>query len=609
MIRKQFIFLMFLMCVFTLHAQVKFTTSAPEAVVEGEQFRLSFKINSDDVSDFTPPVFGDLEVLMGPNKSEYSSFSMVNGKTSHEKSITYTYIVSAPKSGNYTIPGASIRVSGEVYKSNSVRVRVLKADASSRNQSSGGGASSGATRMHTQQIGSQIGNKDLFMTVTASKKNVYEQEAILLTYKVYSLVNLNQLAGNMPDLDGFHTQEIPLPQQKSLTMEHYDGRNYGTVVWRQYLLFPQRSGKLKVPPVEFEALVIQQNTALDPIDAFFNGASLTQEVKKKIVAPGMDIQVNPLPSRPANFSGAVGQFAIEGEMSPEQSLKSNEALTLKIKVSGVGNMKLLAAPKLVFPQDFEVYDPKVTEDIRLERNGASGSKTFEYIAVPRYKGDYEIPQVEFCYFDPSAGAYKTVKTSSFKVKVEQGAVRPSTSDVAQKELKLLNSDIRYIKTGDAATHPLDELFFASSLYWSILGCILFVLFASIVILQAQGKNRNNVAMMRGRKANSVAVRRLKTASKLLAKQQGDLFYEEVLKTLWGYVSDKLTIPVAELNKENITQRLIARQVPDAMAQRFIEVLNACEFARFAPGDSLANMDKVYQDAAAIISELDNSIKK
>lgn len=605
MIRKQFLFFIFLLCVVGLNAQVRFTTSAPEAVVEGEQFRLSFKVNTQDVSDFKAPVFNGFDVLMGPSRSVESSFSMVNGKTTQSSSITYTYILSATKPGTYTIPGASIRSEGQVYKSNSVRLRVLKADASAAQSSQSGGA----TRMHTQQSGSQITGKDLFITVTANKKRVFEQEAILLTYKVYSLVNLTQLAGNMPDLDGFHTQEIPLPQQKSMTMEHFNGRNYGTVVWRQYLLFPQRSGKLKVPAVEFEGLVVQQNAAIDPIDAFFNGADLTTEVKKKIVAPGMEIQVDPLPDRPANFSGAVGQFSIESALIPEQELKSNDALTLRLTVSGTGNMKLLTAPKVNFPKDFEAYDPKVTDNTRLERNGVTGNKVFEYIAVPRYKGDYEIPAVEFCYFDPQSKSYKTIKTQPYKIKVAQGNSRPASDAAAQKELELLNSDIRYIKSGDADLQPMEDLFFGSASYWTSLAVLLILLIAISAFLRVQGKNRQNVARMKGKRANSVATKRLKAARKLLEKQQADSFYEEVLKALWGYVSDKLTIPVAELNKENIQQRLMEHNVEDTLAIRFNDVLNACEFARFAPGDPQATMDKIYQDAVAVISELENVIKK
>ena len=484
-------------------------------------------------------------------------------------------------------------------------MRVLKADATNSSAQSSGGA----TRMHTQQSGSQITGKDLFITVTANKKRVYEQEAILLTYKVYSLVNLTQLAGNMPDLDGFHTQEIPLPQQKSMTMEHFNGRNYGTVVWRQYLLFPQRAGKLKVPSVEFEGLVVQQNHAIDPIDAFFNGADLTTEVKKKIVAPGMEIQVDPLPDRPANFSGAVGQFRIESALIPEKELKSNDALTLKLTVSGTGNMKLLTAPKVNFPKDFETYDAKVTDNTRLERSGVTGNKVFEYIAVPRYKGDYEIPAVEFCYFDPESKSYKTLKTQPYQIKVAQGATRSASDMAAQKELELLNSDIRYIKSGADNLQSVDELFFASASYWITLAVLFLFLIVMSIYLRIHGQNLQNAARMKGKRANSVAAKRLKAARKLLEKQQADAFYEEVLKALWGYVSDKLTIPVAELNKENIQQRLIEHNVDSALAERFNDTLNACEFARFAPGDPQATMDKIYQDAVTVISELENVIKK
>lgn len=604
MIRKQTLFFILLFCVIGLRAQIQFTTSAPETVVVGEEFRLSFKVTTQDVADFKAPVFKGFDVLMGPSRSSESSFSMINGKTSKSSSVTFTYILSANAPGIYTIPGATVRTEdGEVHKANSVRLQVLKADESSRSQNGG------ASRMHTQQTGSQITSKDLFITVTANKKRVFEQEAILLTYKVYSLVNLTQLAGNMPDLDGFHTQELSLPQQKSMTMEHHNGRNYGTVVWRQYLLFPQRAGKLKVPAVDFEGLVLQRNMAMDPIDAFFNGADLTTEVKKKITAPGLEIEVDPLPQRPDNFSGAVGNFKIESSLIPERELKSNDALTLKLKVSGTGNMKLMTAPKVKFPSDFEAYDPKVVDHTKLTTTGATGEKVFEYIAVPHYKGSYKIPPVEFCYFDPEAKEYKTLTTQAYSVHVAQGETRPTVTTSSQKELELLDSDIRFIKSGDAEMRQLDHLFFSSSSYWGILVALFAFLIAASLYLRMRNKQRGNVAHMKGKRANAVAAKRLKAAHALLAKKQADIFYEEVLKALWGYVSDKLNMPIAELNKENIKQRLMERQVAEELAIRFIDTLNACEFARFAPGDPLATMDKVYHDAVAIISELENCIKK
>lgn len=609
MMKRILVLMTGLVWMLSVFAQVKITASAPETVVAGEQFRLSFTVNSSKAEGFKAPAFTGFDVLMGPSTSTQSSFQMINGKTTQSSSVTYTYILVANEKGRYSIPAATVEVGGKQYASNKLEIEVLPADKAS--SGSGSGTSSGSTRMHTQQAGSEITGKDLFITVTADKKKVYEQEAVLLTYKVYSLVNLSQLAGNMPDLDGFHTQEIPLPQQKSMKLEHYNGRNYGTVVWRQYLLFPQRTGKLTVPAIKFEGVVVQQNTNIDPFDAFFGGGNRLIEVKKTIVAPSITLQVEPLPERPENFSGAVGQFSISSELTP-RSLKANEAVNMKVTVTGTGNMKLLSAPEVNFPKDFEAYKPKVTDNTKLQRGGVSGSKTFDYVAVPRHAGTYEIPSVEFCYFDPKAKAYKTIHTESYEVEVARGSGRGATAvNYTDKEdLKLLNSDIRYIKTAPVRLRPLSSaIYFATYLYALsyLVPLLLFVLL--LVIYRKQAMENANVLKMKGKKASKVATKRLKLAQKLMAAHKTEAFYDETLKALWGYVGDKLAISVAELNKDNIKERLASRQVDAELSETFIEVLNDCEFARFAPGDPDATMDKIYAEAVRVISELENAIKK
>lgn len=591
-------------------AQVRITASAPETVVAGEQFRLSFTVNTSKTDGFKAPAMSGFEVLMGPSTSTQSSFQMINGKTTQSSSVTYTYILMANEKGKFTIPPATVEVDGKQYASNRLEIEVLPPDKTSSGSGSSG-SSSGSSRMHTQQAGSEITGKDLFIQVTADKKKVYEQEAVLLTYKVYSLVNLSQLAGNMPDLDGFHTQEIPLPQQKSMKLEHYNGRNYGTVVWRQYLLFPQRTGKLTVPAIKFEGIVVQQNTNIDPFDAFFGGGNRLIEVKKTIEAPSITLQVEPLPERPDNFSGAVGQFSIASELTP-RSLKANEAINMKVTVTGTGNMKLLGAPEVKFPKDFEAYKPKVTDDTKLQKGGASGSKTFDYVAVPRHAGKYQVPPVEFCYFDPKAGTYKTIRTEAYEVEVARGSGRgAAVANYTDKEdLKLLNSDIRYIKTAPVRLRPLSSAIYFATYRYALSYVVLLLLFVLLLVIYRKKAIENaNVMKMKGKKASKVATKRLKLAQKLLAEHKTEAFYDETLKALWGYVGDKLAIPVAELNKDNIKERLEARQVASELSDTFIEVLNDCEFARFAPGDPDATMDKIYDEAVRIISELENAIKK
>lgn len=449
----------------------------------------------------------------------------------------------------------------------------------------------------------------MFITVTADKKKVFEQEAVLLTYKVYSLVNLSQLVGDMPDLEGFHTQEIPLPQQKSLKLENHNGRNYGTVVWRQYVLFPQRSGKLTIPSMKFEGIVIQQNRSLDPFDAFFNGGSTMVEVKKTIVAPALTLEVDPLPARPANFSGAVGKFTVGASLTP-QEIKSNDALTLRLTVSGQGNMKLIKAPEVKFPKDFEVYDPKITDQTKVGRGGVSGNKVFDYLAVPRHAGKYTVPEVEFCYFDPEAKAYKTLKTQRFDLQVAKGKGGGQSSGLASREdVKLLASDIRYIHQGEVTLRRADEGYFGTLAYvWSYLVPLL-VFIVLVIVFRKQAMENANVAKMRNKKANKVAAKRLKQAHALWKANEPSAFYDEVLKTLWGYVGDKLNIPVAELNKENVSEKLRAKGTDEEMVNAFMAVLNDCEFARYAPGDPSQTMDKIYASAAEVINRMESTIKK
>ena len=592
-----------------VHAAVQVKATAPEEVEVGEQFRLSFTINTQDVGDFNWPEPEGFSVDMGPSRSSQSSFQMINGRTTQSSSLTYTYILSALKAGTYTIPAATATVEGKAYKSNTLQIKVVESAGGGGSAAQGGGSPS-AGRMQTQDAGAKITGKDLFITVTADKQRLYEQEAVILTYKVYSLVNLSQLAGGMPDLDGFHTQEIALPQQKTLKMENHNGRTYGTVVWRQYVLFPQRSGKLTIPSIKFEGIVVQQNRNIDPIDAFFNGGSAMVEVKKTIVAPSLTLQVDPLPSRPENFSGAVGKFNISASLTP-QDIKTNDALTLRVTVSGKGNMKLMQAPKVDFPKDFESYDPKVTDKSKVGTGGVSGDKVFEYVAFPRHQGKYTIPAVEFCYFDTDAKAYKTVRTGSFDVDVAKGKDGGGHSGnfTNQEDVKLLASDIRYIRQNDVVLHKPDDVYFGTAGYlWSYL--VTLLAFAVLMaVFRKKAKENANVAKMRNKKANKVAAKRLKQAAMLLKANQPGAFYDEVLKALWGYVGDKLDIPVAELNKDNVSEKLAAKGTEDAVIRLLVDTMNDCEFARYAPGDPAQTMDKIYAAATDVIGRMESSIKR
>ena len=586
------------------------TGSAPSNVSVGEQFRLTYTVNTQNATDFRAgDIPGELEVLIGPNRSMQSSYQMINGHTSSSSSITYTYIVCATKNGSFTIPPAHVVVGGKTIASNALNIKVSGSPQA-------GGGSSGASRQHRQDeqgeirdAGSQISGSDLFIKVSANKKRVYEQEPILLTYKVYTLVGLTSLRGDMPDLKSFYTQEVNLPSQKSFSIETFNGRPYRTTTWSQYVMFPQMTGKLQIPSITFEGIVVQQNRNIDPFEAFFNGGSGYIEVKKKIIAPGINIEVVPLPERPAGFSGGVGHFTVSASLNKTET-KANDPVSVRITVSGTGNLKLVKQPQIELPKDFDKYEPKVTDKTKLTTAGIEGSMIYDILIVPRHQGHYEIPPVSLTYFDTSSKSYKTVISEPLMLDVAKGSGPGAMSDYSgQQDLQELSRDIRYIKTGDVRQQGIDEFFFGSTAYWITLVIMALVFISLFVIFRQRAIENANVTKRRAGKANKVATKRLKKASMLMADNKPGEFYDEVLRALWGYVGDKLNIPVEQLSHDNISQRLSARGVGEETIAQFIGAIDECEFERYAPGDPKGNMNKVYEKAMTAIEQIEGTMRK
>ena len=587
--------------------EVSFTASAPEAVVVGDQFRLSYCVTTKKVRDFHAPSMKGFDVLMGPSRSEQSSVQMINGKTTSTSSITFTYILMATTEGEYSIPGATITADGNQIVSNSVKIKVLPAD---QNATSGGGGSGNASSYSKRGT---ISNDDLFIMASVNKTNVYEQEAFLLTYKIYTAVNLRSFDNvKLPDFKGFHSQEVELPNNRRWGLEHYKGRNYQTTVYRQFVLFPQQSGDLTIEPARFDASIAQMVEVEDPFEAFFNGGNNYVEVKKMLTTPRVNIHVKPLPSgKPANFSAGVGDFNITSSISSAE-VKTNDAVTIKVVISGTGNMKLLSDPEIKFPEDFEVYDPKVDNKFRLTNEGLSGSKVIEYLAIPRVEGTYRIPPIAFSYFDLKSKSYKTLTTDEYTLTVLKGegnAQQVVSNFTNKEELRVLNEDIRYIRLGDVKLMRRGEFFFGSLAYWLFYLIPSLAFIAFFIVYRKQITANANVARMRTKKANKVAAKRLKLAGKLLGENKKDSFYDEVMKALWGYISDKLNIPLSRLSKDNVEEELRKYGVDDKMIKEFIDALNNCEFARYAPGDDNQAMDKVYAEVLEIISKMESSIKR
>lgn len=583
--------------------------AVPGAVVNGGRVRLKFTVNSKKIRSFRPPVIRNFQVLMGPSRSTQIYTQTIQNKMSTTASITYTYIMLAEKTGEFTIPPATIEAEGKKLISNAVKIKVLPPDETASESDS----NSSQTNNRTQKSAQGITAKKLFARAVLNKTTVYNQEAILLTFKVYTTLDLRNCALiKAPDFKDFQSKEISLPRTKSFTMEHYKGRNYKTVVLYQYLLFPQRSGTLEIPQAVFESSVAQRTQSEDPFDSFFNGGVAFTEVKKKLITPKQTVKVKSFPAgKPASFKGGVGTYSLTSTISAKK-VKANEAITLKLVLSGTGNMKLIDTPQIQFPADFEVYDPKISDKYTVTSSGLSGSKEFEYLVLPRHAGKYTIPAPEFTYFDLKTKRYKTLRTETYSIQVDKGAQvdQVVSNYVSNKEdVKVLGKDIRYIKQGKVTLIEYNNYFFGSLAYllWYALPALLFI--SLLIFYRKQMKENANISKLRTKKANKVAIKRLKVAQKLMQQHNKSAFYDETLRALWGYVSDKLNLPVSELSKENVTIRLAEANITAEIITNFIQALDECEFARYAPGDKDETMNRVYTVAIDVISKMENQIKR
>ena len=584
----------------------RITVKRPSTVAAGQPFQIQYIINTTDVKGFklgnVPDAF---EVLYGPSTSTQQSFSIVNGRTTQASSVTYTYTMMAHKNGAFVIPAAHAVVGGSNVASQAIRINVSGNFQSTGQHSQSRGQQQG---QRVDRAGSRISGNDLFIRVTANKQRVYEQEPILLTYKVYTQVELTQLEGKMPDLNGFHTQEIQLPQQKTFHVENINGKPYRCVTWSQYVMFPQMSGTLEIPSITFKGIVVQENPNVDPFEAFFNGGSGYVEVKKEIKAPSVTIRVEPLPAKPTNFSGGVGHFTIASSVD-KKTVKAGDPVNLRVVVSGSGNMKLIKMPELVLPKDFDKYDPKVTDKTKIGTDGITGTMVYDYLIVPRNKGQYTIPPMEFVYFDTHSSTYKTERTQPIQLTVETGTGGTGgVTDYSQRN----DNDISDIITGDAVGEKPYYTFFGTTGYAVVNALILVLFIVLLVVFRKRAIALADTTATRGNKANKVAAKRLKKSSRLMTEGKRTEFYDEVLHALWGYVGDKLNMPVEQLSRDNISEKLHDRGVVEEVTVKFIEAIDECEFARYAPvGDSddvQMSMKATYDKATETITKIEESEK-
>jgi len=589
-------------------ANVSFTASAPAAVPNGQSFQLVYTVNAA-AKDLRVPAFNAFEVIAGPFTSQSHSVQIINGKSSSETTLRYTYTLLPTKEGTFNIPSASIVVDQDRYQSNALTIKVLPADKSvdASNQS-------GSDQAGSAPISQQITDDNLFIRPVISRTKVREQEYILLTYKIYARVDLIDIQQvKYPDFKGFFVQEVELPQNKQFALENYDGKNYNTIVLRQYLLYPQSSGTLNIDKLTCNAVIRVKNQAQvrSIFDDFFDSY---QEVKKPLSTPALKVSVAALPTpKPTNFSGGVGSFSVKSKINASE-LKANEAVTITVTISGNGNMKMVKNPELKFPPDFETYEPKVTNSFTNTTSGVSGTKTIEYLAIPRHAGDYDIPATEFSYFDVASQSYKTVTIPAYHLKVGKGSDNGQGGSVSnftnQEQIRMIASDIRYIDISQFELAAPEDSWIGGWKFWLAYLLPLAIALLALVFFRKQARENADLALMRNKKANSVARKRLKLAEKYLKTDAKKAFYDEVLKALWGYLCDKLSLPLADLNKENVAAQLTAHAVDQADIDKFIRLLDDCEFVRYAPSnDDRATMDHIFKQTLEMIAKLEETIKR
>lgn len=589
---------LFILLSVSLYSQTEFTLSGPKQVISGQRFNVVYTLTNGDGENLKVPAFENFNTLYGPAKSQSSQFSIINGKTSSTKKESYTYTVVASTEGTHTIPAATIFSEGKQYTSNSIKIKVLPKDESLSDNQTGG-----------NEVANQSSSDDrTFVRMILSKTTVYEQEPILVTFKVYTkAANIRSLDNaTFPSFEGFVLQDMPI-QNPQIELEHYNGVNYQVVVIKRALLYPQRAGKIEISKGDFDVTV----QVVRPVQGFFGMMQGYADVEKSISSSAQTVNVKQLPAgKPQSFANAVGSFTIKSSIS-NKTPNANEAITYKLILSGKGNLKYIKDPELNFPADFEVYDPKTEVDLETTTSGVKGTRTIEYTIIPRSAGDFTIPATEFSYFDLTTASYKTIKTESYELKVARGAEGAGAvvADFTNKEdLKVLATDIRYIKNGEFELEKDVEPIFGTISYWLyyIIPSILFILY--IIINHKQAKLNANVELLRNRKANKVAKKRLKSAGVYLKTLNREMFYAEVLKAMWGYISDKLTIPLSELSRDNVSQELREYGAEDELIQEIINLIDSCEFAQYAPSQSDDMMEKLYKQAIDVIGKMEEIVK-
>jgi hypothetical protein len=576
-------------------------TEYPRVVSAGEQFTVMYTVNSGG-GEFSGPAFEGFYKLMGPQTNYSQSTQIINGKITQDVSYSYIYYLQAMNPGKFSVSPAIFKYKNKEYKSDSLVIEVLK-DPNARPVNSGNNTES-------ERIS---GASDLFIRLTIDKKEVYLGEHIIASIKLYTKVDLSGLNEvKFPSFNGFLKENLNTPPLTSLQRENVNGEIYGTGIVQQFLLYPQITGEITIDPVEITALIQQKvGRSNDLFGDFFNSY---QSVPKVIASLPVTVNVKSLPgTKPDNFSGIVGNIDLSASVNKD-TINVNDALNYKITIKGNGNLKLAASPVLKLSPDIEVYDPKIIDNITNNARGSAGQKTFEYLLIPRHYGDFTIPPVRYSYFNPASKRYETLTTKEFKFYArkgtDQGAPVTIYGGVSKEDVKYVGKDIRFLKTGTNDLKKADEILVSKRAFKSVYGFALILFFAVLFFRREQVRRNSDLSIVRNRKAAKIAGKRLQAAHSFLKSgAPGDGFYEEILKALWGYLSDKLSIPVSELTRNNAVELLKEKGIENELIDSLTDILDRCEFARFSPSSSGTEASDIYDGALKFIKTVENTIAK
>lgn len=608
MLKRLILFLLITLPFLGFADEVSFTLSAPNVVSMGEQFRLTIALNEQGTPKL--PELSDFDMLYGPSTSQSTSIQIINGKRSTSKEFSYTYILQAKAEGTFNIQPATVSIGGEEYQSNSLKIQVVAGRSNSN-------AASSSSSNNSQIAHAEMSKDDLFARITLNKNKAYKGEQVIATIRLYASPNI-PISGfgdvKFPSFEGFYTQDIEMPSQLNFEREAYQNKIYQVATIKKTILYPQQSGEIKISPFEIEC-IIRKRIGTSQGGLFGGMFDNYTDVPTKIVSNASSLKALDVPNAPADFSGAVGKLEMNASIDKTEA-KANDALTLKLTIEGSGNLRLLDAPKINFPDDFEVYDPKKTEQLRSTSNGQQGSVSFEYLIIPRYAGNYTIPTINFISFNPANKSFQTSSSKAFELSIAKGdeAQQPIIVGGAaaalgnKEEVKTLGNDIRYIKQGKYTLKKLDQTFYGSLHFWLIF-IIATLLFAAIAIIyRRKVKLSADLALSKNKKANKVARKRLKLAASFMKQHQSEQFYEAILKAFWGYLGDKLGIPISQLTRDNAVESLQNREVSPELTEEFVTIINTCEFAQYAPSANDAAVEELYHRSAELMGKLDKQIK-